>query len=219
MPEHHLNHEILVDYAAGAAPEPVALLVAAHLTYCPNCRRQVTELEDLGGALLDKIEPAAVDEKALERLLSRLDEAETSIPSQRQRHEPAAGRAVLPRPLQGYFGGDIDLLAWKKYGRHVAEVRALPEFSNYTTRLLRIKPGKAIPAHGHHGRECTVILAGGFSDERGEYRQGDSVVVESGEVHHPVALPGGDCICLVVTEAPVHFVGPFGRLLNWFVPN
>ena len=95
----------------------------------------------------------------------------------------------------------------------------MPDLPNYATRLLRIKAGKAFPAHGHHGREMTVVLAGGFSDERGEYRRGDSFVAEGGEIHHPIALRDEDCMCLIVTEAPIQFIGPFGRLLNWILPT
>ena len=217
MPEHHLHLELLIDYAAGSAPEPVSLLVATHLTFCPSCRQHVARLEDVGGALLDGIEPVPVDSEALDRMLARLDKAEPSMPSVAD--EAAAATAILPRPLRDYVGTDADGLAWKRYGRQIAEVRIMPDLPNYATRLLRIKAGKAFPAHGHRGREMIVVLAGGFSDERGEYRQGDSFVAEGGDIHHPIALRDGDCICLIVSEAPIHFIGPFGRMLNWIFPT
>ena len=36
---HHPGEELLLDYASGAAQEGVALIVAAHLCFCPACRQ------------------------------------------------------------------------------------------------------------------------------------------------------------------------------------
>ena len=96
MPEHHLHLELLVDYAAGSAPEPVSLLVATHLTFCPSCRQHVARLEDVGGALLDGIEPVPVDSEALDRMLARLDKAEPSMPSVAGAAATATAAGVRP---------------------------------------------------------------------------------------------------------------------------
>ena len=39
MASAHPTDDMLASYAAGAAPEGAALLVACHLTFCPRCRR------------------------------------------------------------------------------------------------------------------------------------------------------------------------------------
>ena len=44
-PAHHPGDEHLLDYASGAAPHGLSLLVATHLTLCPECRRKVDAME------------------------------------------------------------------------------------------------------------------------------------------------------------------------------
>ena len=82
---------------------------------------------------------------------------------------------------------------------------------------MRIKSGTAMPSHTHEGTELTLVLAGGFSDERGHFLRGDLAEVDASVDHRPIADPGDDCICLAVTDAPLRLTGPFGRLLNPFL--
>src|SRR6185369_1648296 len=81
VPTHHLSDEWLVDYAAGAAPEPVALRVATHLAYCPACRAAHGKLEAVGGALLTDIAPAEVSEGAWSKLEALLDAGDQPAPA------------------------------------------------------------------------------------------------------------------------------------------
>ena len=46
------------------------------------------------------------------------------------------------------------------------------------------------------------------------YDAGDFIVREAGDVHAPAALPGGDCICLAVLEAPLRFTHWHHRWLS-----
>ena len=122
---------------------------------------------------------------------------------------------MVPRPLSDYLDGDLASLAWKKRGS-LSEVAVLPDQGGFKTRLYRIRPGTAMPQHSHEGREFTLLLAGGFSDETGHYLRGDVAAVDSSVDHRPVADPGEDCICLAVTDAPLRLTGPLGRFLNPF---
>ena len=54
--------------------------------------------------------------------------------------------------------------------------------------LIRMAPGHGYPPHRHLGPEEVLVLAGGYSDDRGTYRAGDYVGYEPGSVHAPVAL-------------------------------
>lgn len=56
------------------------------------------------------------------------------------------------------------------------------------TVLIRMEPGSSYPRHRHVGVEEVLVLAGGYRDERGEYRSGQYVRYPAGSEHHPVAL-------------------------------
>ena len=212
-PTHHPSDERLLEYASGALPEPLALLVATHLALCPRCRRVSAELEALGGALLEGMAPEPLAEDRLEQALARLDEA---LP------EPGAAAAVpqsepaLPQPLRGYVGDSLDCLPWRPLGP-IAEVQLLRDFEGYTTRLLWVQAGAAVPAHTHAGIEMTLVLRGAFSDASGHFIRGDVDEADSSIAHQPIADEDEDCICLAVTDAPLRLTSRFGRLLNPFL--
>jgi putative transcriptional regulator len=211
-PVHHPSEERLLDYASGASPEPVALLVATHLALCPGCRRAITELEAVGGALLESLPPEPVGDDGLSRLLARLDRREPVEPP-----APVSfpGDPILPQPLRDYVGG-LDQVAWRHLGP-IAEARLLTGFDRFTTRLLKVRPGTALPRHTHVGSELTLVLQGGFSDVTGHYLRGDVSETDSEVDHRPVADADEECLCLGVTDAPVRLTGWLGRLLNPFL--
>jgi putative transcriptional regulator len=210
MPAYHPGPEVLMDYASGALPEPLALLGATHASLCRACQGEIARLEALGGALFDSLDSEPLDSGALDRALARLE-----LPEGPTAHEEA-GDPRVPRPLRGYLGTNLDDLAWKQRGS-VAEFALLTGHAGLTTRLLRIKGGTALPQHTHEGSEYTLLLAGGFSDASGHYVTGDVAVADPSVDHRPVADPGADCLCLAVTDAPLRLTGRFGRYLNAFL--
>jgi putative transcriptional regulator len=212
-PTHHPSQEYLLDYASGSLREPVALLVATHLALCPHCRRATSELEAVGGALLETLPPEPVAEDSLARLLARLDRPE---PPAAPAAAPQAGDNLLPQPLRGYVGGALDQLAWRRLGP-IAEARLLTGFGKTTTRLLEVRAGAALPSHTHAGNELTLVLQGGFSDVTGHYLRGDVAEADDELDHRPVADQGEDCLCLAVTDAPLRLTGRLGRMLNPFL--
>jgi len=213
-PTHHPSEARLLDYAAGSLAEPMALLVATHLALCPHCRLETRELEELGGALLDELEPSPLTEGGVDRLFARLerqDEQEEPSPS------PAvAGDPDLPEPLRSCLGGSLSTLPWRRIGP-IGQVALLPQHPGLTTRLLSIRAGTAMPSHTHAGTEMTLVLRGAFSDETGHYLRGDVAEADDEVDHRPVADEGEDCLCLAVTDAPLRLTGKLGRLVNPFV--
>ena len=213
---HHPGDELLVDYASGSIREPLALLVATHLALCPSCRTRVKELEELGGALVDALEPDRLRDNAFEQTMAR---AERTTAPERERNlgvksvRPKEG--LVPRPLRDYLdASSLDELNWKRRTGNLSELRLLTSFSGYDTRLMRIKAGASIPTHTHDGSEYTLVLAGGFSDQHGHFVRGDVAVADQGITHRPVADQDEDCICLAVTDAPLRFTGAVGKLIN-----
>ena len=73
--------------------------------------------------------------------------------------------------------------------------------------LIRMAPGCSYPAHRHRGVEELLVLRGGYRDERGEHRAGQYVRYEDGSRHHPVALPGGDCVFFAISAEGIELAG------------
>ncbi|MSO89473.1 MAG: anti-sigma factor [Rhodospirillaceae bacterium] len=231
LPTHHPAEEHLLDYAAGAIDPAAALATATHLTFCPACRDRVAELEAIGGALFDELPPAPVSAGARAALLARLDDGIDPRPETRPA-APAVGRSptdsgvppaapeggpLLPRPLAAVVGGGLETLPWRRVSWNVEEAALPVAAAAMRARLVRIKPGAAIPRHRHGGSEMVAVLAGGFVDAFGAHRRGDLAVHDEDSDHKPVAQAGEDCLCLVVDEAPVRLTGFFARWLNPFL--
>lgn len=214
-PRAHPSDDVLLEYAAGTLPEATALLVATHLALCPDCREQVRTYEAVGGALLEQDTAVADADHLLDACLAALDND-----SHFDRDPPPryCAYGVIPRPLLDYLPAaetGLDRL-WTQRARGLQEIR-IPTECGLTTKLMRISAGQPMPRHRHGGREFTLVLAGGFSDDRGAYRRGDVALAAPGEIHQPVAHDDADCVCLAVVEGRLALTGPVGRLLNLFV--
>jgi putative transcriptional regulator len=217
LPTHHLSDEWLVDYAAGAAPEPVALLVATHLAYCPTCRAANARLEAVGGALLDEIAPASLSDGAWARVAAALDEG-ASYAAAPAAPAPASTNAALPAPLRRYAPDGLAHLRWSRIGVHAGRVLLpCPVVDGYQAALLKIDAGRAFVHHAHRGEELLVVLEGDFADQTGRYQVGDVAIYDEAVAHRPIAGSAGACICLALSSAPIRMTGFFTRLLNPFL--
>lgn len=211
---HHPSEELLLDYASGALAEGWSLAIATHLALCPACRRTVASLEALGGGMLLSAAPAAMDERALDSVMARLD-AETGEPGAFPAARVATGDSpVLPQPLRGYLGGDSDAVDWRRLGPGAFQAIVPTAEPGTTVRLLRISAGRPVPQHSHRGMELTLVLAGAFSDATGDYGRGDLQEADEALEHQPHAAPGEDCICLAVTDAPLRFKSLAARMVQ-----
>lgn len=212
-PRHHLNEDMLFDYAAGSLSEGWTIAVASHLALCPQCRAQSAQADAVGGALLDSIasEPLAAEAWSTMRARLEVEPAPTEVtpaPS------TAAAKLDLPMPLRAYVGGDLGRINWRALGRGAAQMM-LPTADRTTqVRLLRIPAGKPVPEHSHGGRELTLVLSGSFRDGDVLFGPGDIEDADGSILHTPTATPDADCICLAVTDAPLRFSSWLVRLLR-----
>ncbi len=210
MPVHHPDDALLVEYAAGSLAEPISLVVATHLALCPECRAKVAEYEALGGAMLEESAADEIRADGFDALLARLDEPEAPLAKAKVERSPDIR---VPMPLRGYLDGALEDLPWKSRGA-VKSADLDIGVAGYSARLLRIRPGAEMPEHSHRGLEMTLVLSGSFTDEDGHYQRGDVSIVDGETTHQPVADAGEECLCLVVTDAPLRLTGRFARLLN-----
>ncbi len=213
--KHHLTDEILMGYSAGTLSEAFSLMVAAHISLCDDCRARLEAYDALGGAVLedmpvDAADTVAVDDDSLAATLALIAGAAPEIPA------PARTPGILPGPLQDYVGGDIDQIRWRPVGMGVKQaiLRTSPDAS---ARLLFIPAGTAMPDHGHHGTEMTMVLQGAFSDEHETFARGDVELADQDVHHTPVADISEDCICLAVTDAKLKFNSLLPRLAQPFL--
>lgn len=212
LPTNHPGKELLLDYADGSLREPFALVVATHLAMCPECRAWVAEMEALGGALLEEIEPEPLSDACLQTVMANLQD---ECRSEARRDAPEEIR--IPQPLRSYLPGPLSHLPWRSVVSGLDEFLLPIGAPQARTRLMRIRANTAMPRHTHEGSELTLVLQGGFRDEMGHYLPGDAVLSGPELDHRPVADDDGDCICLAVNEAPVRLTGMFSRFLNPFV--
>jgi len=198
---HHPSDELLWAYAAGAGEPAVSLMVATHLTYCPRCRADVSILDALGGQLLRDLPTAALNARALETVLARLD---TATVEKTPRAATIRIGNPVPRPLRSFVGDDLDRVRWRPVAPGLS-YRMLMKRGRSRVYLTKSRPGAGIGLHTHRGNELTLVLAGGFTDEMGSYGKGD-IVLTTPDIHHtPVADDDGDCITLAMTDAPLKF--------------
>ena len=208
------NDDLLLDYAAGGLAPGWALVVACHLTVCPACRARAAAFDALGAAAVSALPADEIDEAAFDRCLARLDApppCETSAKA-----KPGAAGDLLPACLRALVGGDLGAVRWRSIGRGMRQA-ILPVDGAAMPRLLHLAEGVAVPAHGHGGRELTLVLAGGFHDGPEGFGPGDLQDSDETVEHAPVVDAGGPCICLTATDAPLRFQGLLPRLFQRFV--
>ena len=229
MITHHPSDELLMEYAAGTTAEPVALVLAAHLSLCGTCRRELARLEELGAAFLDLAPPAPLDDGALAAVLDAI-EAGAGASEDESRRASADGatlddetRRLLPRPVWPYLNGSLADLPWRGLGR---SVRTLPivatrrgPHKKARASLLRLAPGAMVPAHTHRGSEYTLVLDGHIEDGAEKFVRGDLAVLDETTHHTPKAGADRECLCLTVLDAPLRFGNPFVELLYRALPG
>ncbi len=214
---HHPSEELLLDYASGGIHEAFGVAIATHVALCPECRAIVADMEAIGGAFLDTVDPSSVGDDTWAGVVSRLQDA----PQQRSevaevRAVDAGNRPILPQPLRSYLGGDVDALKWRWAGVGAAQIVLPTSEGGAKARLLRIPAGRPVPHHTHGGLELTLVLAGAYSDDTGTFARGDLQEADESLKHQPHAAKGEDCICLAVTDTPLRFSSFAARMLQPF---
>lgn len=203
-PVHHIPEPMLAAYAAGALPYPFAVLIAAHVSLCDECRARVDAHGVVGGLVMEGLAPAPISADGRARALAALDALGADAPRRK-------GFDIFPEPLAGMLGGKPPRWRLLGFGAKQAILWQGPAGS---LRLLSIPAGQAVPDHGHAGLELTLVLAGSFSDAGGVYRKGDVEVADETLEHVPLAGSAEPCICAAATDAPLRFRGLVPRLLQ-----
>ena len=207
---HHPDEDLLAAYAAGSLDLGHRVAIATHLAACESCRDWVRAMEQVGGALIADMAPAALAEGALARTLARIDEPPPPAPAARPVCEDAP--ESLPRFVKGY-----EFRPWRRIAPGIAmrPIR-LPEPGSTRVFLLKAAGGTKVIEHVHTGLEMTCVLAGAFRREGERYGPGDFDFGE-GDIHHaPRVEAGDDCVSLVAIQGELRWRGLLGRLIQPF---
>ncbi len=201
-PAHHAPDAMLAAYAAGTLPYPFAVVVAAHVSLCDECRARLGAHLVLGGLVLEGLAPAALAATTRAHVLAALDAEGPAAP-------PLT--SVYPAPLQELIGPGAPRWRALGFGAKQAILWRGPAGS---LRLLSIPAGQAVAEHSHRGLELTLVLSGAFQDEDGVFGAGDLEVADEALNHTPRAAEGEHCVCLAATDGPLRFRALLPRLLR-----
>lgn len=211
MASAHPESATLGAYAAGTLSDGMSLLVAAHMTYCPTCRRKVAAMEQVGGATLAQAAPVSMGHGALDSVFGLIDQPVPLVVTEQAPANPNDG--ILPRVLHDVVGASLEELDWSFRIPGLHEY-TMSGFEQETVSLLRARPGTQMLAHTHKGDEATLILQGAMQDGDHVYRAGDVAQADHSHDHRPSIVGDETCYCLIVMEGGMQFTGRFGRALN-----
>jgi len=203
--------EWIVSYASGALSEAHALVVATQCHFHPDLQEKVNAAEDIGGSLMEDSEPSNMSNHTFDDLMKQIDTLQAYDLQPLNDND-------LPTPLADYLGNrSLNQLDWRLMGPGLSQVRLWTGPNDERLWLLKAKGGTKMPSHDHSGLEMTLVLKGSYHVGQDCYSPGMLEMADDNTVDHmPIIDQGDDCICLVMTEAPIKFNSLIGRLLQPF---
>ena len=207
--------ELYSAYAAGCIDPAFALMLETQSLMRADVRASVALSEMIAGNFLETAPAARMSEGALDRTLAAIDALEAPQAMQRAAGQ-AAGDALneilsLPEPVRGAAIDAAGKQGWQMMGLGLKRLK-LDVGSAMEVELYRIAAGSKIPRHSHGGNEYTMVLCGGFSDERGNYGPGEVCVNGPADTHQPVADDDEVCYALAVRDGGLRFTGVLGMV-------
>ena len=67
----HPGEEFLLDYTTGSLTEGWSLAIATHLTFCSKCRKDIADIEALGGTMLETIKATHIEVNTAEKIIEK----------------------------------------------------------------------------------------------------------------------------------------------------
>ena len=214
----HPSSDMLLKYSMGNTTEAESLMISCHIAYCAECKEELKKYETLGGYYLSNHKELSVSKDLWKNILLKVDgldqeQYQTNYTSHSIKSNLSHSDIKIPSTLSEYLGPDFDTKNWKSSINNIKYKDIKFQDRNINGKLLEIPANRSMPKHGHEALEATLVLHGGYCDEKGDYNKGDLVVASSDEVHSPVSASSG-CICLVVYSGSLQFKGILGSILN-----
>jgi len=207
--------EIYSSYAAGCLDPAFCLLVETQSALRPDVSRAVARAETIAGVFLETEAKSALSENAIDTALAMIDAFEAGErPTPRAQAIHLAGEGLdellsLPEPLREVALTSFQKSKWQGLTQGIRRLK-IDAGSNAEVELYRIEPGCTVPRHSHAGSEFTLVVAGGFSDESGNYGPGDISLKGPNDTHQPTGDDDGVCYALAVRDGGLRFTGVMG---------
>ncbi len=215
----HPSSDMLLKYSMGNTTEAESLIISCHVAYCAECKNQIKKYETIGGYYLSNHKELSVSKDLWKNILGQVDELDqeqiqTNYTTHAIKSDLCEDNIRIPSTLSKYLGVEYNTKSWKSTINNIKYKDINFQDKNISGKLFEIPANKSMPKHGHEAMEATLVLHGGYSDEKGDYNKGDLVVASSDEVHSPVSADPSGCICLVVYSGAIQFKGLLGSILN-----
>ncbi|AAZ24774.1 ChrR family anti-sigma-E factor [Colwellia psychrerythraea] len=221
MINHHPKFELIQAFVNGDLPASLSAGIAIHADMCPVCQQTIAQFTE-------QVAENSFEEEYLDRFIIDDNEALEAIATIDFDHmidnivESSDIAVVVPKVEKTVSFNDTTYtlpaaLNSMEMGKHaqigkLTRARIQLNENEIHSSLLHIQPGGGVPEHTHKGFELTVLLAGSFHDESGEYVKGDFIMLDSSHQHHPISSNG--CLCYTVANDALHFTHGINKLLN-----
>ncbi|GAA6170968.1 ChrR family anti-sigma-E factor [Colwellia sp. KU-HH00111] len=221
MIKHHPTFALIQSFVKGELPASLSAGIAIHADMCPTCQQQIAQLTE-------QIAQASFEETFLDRFI--IDDttplesvnsvdfdqmiADITDSSDIELQPTKIEKSITFNDTSYVLPSALNNMALSKTARigKLARTRVQLDENEIHTSLLHIEPGGGVPEHTHKGFELTLLLAGSFHDEQGEYVKGDFIMLDASHQHHPVSTHG--CLCYTVANDALHFTQGINKLLN-----
>ncbi|WP_117235214.1 ChrR family anti-sigma-E factor [Vibrio maerlii] len=211
---YHPTNIQLESYATGTIGAVEGLVIATHLETCAKCREAVDSFEHQHALVLEShdSEYDVSMDSILDDILLMDVVSEPLTLRQKATIEVNGKEFTLPKSLSHL---PEKMGEWRSYGGKVFS-STIDLGEEERVNLLYIGEDVQVPQHSHKGMESTLVLHGSFSDEGGEYVEGDYLFADGSTKHSPQTKPGQDCLCLTVLTEPMVFTQGVARVFNLF---
>jgi len=215
----HPSYDLLFNYAMGNTSEAESLIITCHIAYCKACKDELAKFENVGGVYLSNQNKTDLSSDLWNSILKKvkgldIEQNQDNYTAHTLNSNLVKSAIKIPSALSEYLDKKYDTNTWNSAMNNVKYKDIKFDNKDFKGKLLEIPAGKSMPKHGHESHEATLVLHGGYSDEKGTYNKGDLVLVSSDEVHSPVSSDIEGCICLVVYSGSLKFKGLLGSILN-----
>ncbi len=212
--KYHPSEKLLSLFATAELSVSYSIAISAHSESCPECAKKIDKYTETLAKFVLPESKALVEtplqnefEAMFQQIVSQPGHTSSAIKKTNTKTIKINNQSVnLPRALR-QFGTH----RWVKFG-HITRARIPLDESPTRSTLLHIAKGGAIPSHTHKGEELILLLHGTFEDEYDTYHPGDFLLFDHNHNHSPTTKEG--CLCLTISDAPLHFTKGISRLLN-----